>query len=188
MTDEPLPDLRYHPDPVATGAFEQIDRRCHVCERERGWIYVFGTYGATDLRDRVCPWCIADGSAAARFDVVFTEVDEADLPEAIRSSPTGASELIDRIQHRTPGFSAWQRERWLFHCDDAAAFLGPVGWDELGDHPDAAADVRRRLTRDGTDPADVDVLVGSLDVEGSATGYLFRCTRCGEHLAYADLE
>src|SRR5690606_34286740 len=118
---EPLPEFRYQPDPVATGAFERVRQTCAVCERERGWIYVFGTYGDADLRDSVCPWCIADGSAADDFGVVFTDLGRAteplpaDIPEPV----------VDEVQHRTPGFSAWQEEQWLFHCGDAAAFLGP---------------------------------------------------------------
>jgi len=181
VTVEPLPEFRYHPDPVGTGAFEQLGRVCKVCGQERGWSYVFGTYGSDDLRDAVCPWCIADGSAAQRFDVLFT-----DLRHSIAVPAAIAPGVAEEIQQRTPGFSGWHEEQWLFHCDDGAAFLGPVGWETLEQHPDAVADVHRRLH--DVDPVDAEMLVASLDVEGLATGYLFRCLHCGVHLAYADTE
>lgn len=184
MADTALPEFRYHPDPVATGAFERLGRDCSVCGQNRGWSYVFGTYGSVDLRDDVCPWCIADGSAAAKFEVVFTEVKPTEEP-ATDPLPDA---VVDEIEHRTPGFSAWQEEQWLFHCGDAAAFLGPVGWEHLEQHPDAMADVRRRLGASGIGPDDVEILMGALDVDGLATGYLFRCLHCDTHLAYADME
>jgi hypothetical protein len=45
-------------------------------------------YGRGDLSgvdDRLCPWCIADGKAAATFEVEFTDVSNvpADVPAEI---------------------------------------------------------------------------------------------------------
>ena len=34
---------------------------------------------------------------------------------------------------RTPGYHAWQQPHWLYHCDDGAAYLGRVGWDQIQD-------------------------------------------------------
>jgi len=61
--------------------------------------------------------CIADGSFAARFDATFT--DDAPLSSL-------DAQIVDEVTRRTPGYSAWQQEQWMTHCDDAAAFLGPV--------------------------------------------------------------
>lgn len=185
MSDEVLPTFRYHPDPLATGAFERLARACRCCGLERGWSYVHGTAGAVDLHDSVCPWCIADGSAAERFEVVFTDLGNGVPTELV--GPHIAA-VVDEIERRTPGFSGWQAERWLFHCGDAAAFLGPVGWEDLEDHPDAVAALREEVSGWGLDADDVDAVVGSLDVDGAATAYLFRCLHCGAHLAYADME
>lgn len=175
-----LPTFRYHPDPAANGAFEQMDGRCLVCGENPGWLYVLGAYGPRNLRDEVCPWCIADGSAASTHEVRFTEI--VDAPDAIPEA------VIRELEERTPGFSGWQQERWLFHCDDAAAFVGPAGWEELEDHPDALGALRVQIAGWGMDADETEMLVGSLDVDGSATAYLFRCLHCGTHLAYADLE
>jgi uncharacterized protein CbrC (UPF0167 family) len=180
VTDPDLPSFRYHPDPVATGAFERLSGGCRVCGQARGWLYVLGAYGPESLRDAVCPWCIADGSAAERCSVRFN---------VIGAPPPGVSAaVVEDVERRTPGFSGWQQERWLFHCDDAAAFLGAAGWEELEAHPDAEATVRADVAGWGLEPDDIDALVGSLDVDGSATAYLFRCLHCGAHLAYADVD
>lgn len=143
---------------------------------------MFGTYGSDDLRDSACPWCIADGSAAEQFDALFTDLGHSigGVPDDL---PAGVAEQIEK---RTPGFSGWHEEQWLFHCNDGAAFLGAVGWERLEQHADAVADVRRRLHH--LEPDDAEMFVGSLDAEGLATGYLFRCLHCGVHLAYADME
>ena len=33
-------------------------------------------------------------------------------------------EVLDELATRTVGFAGWQREHWMYHCNDAAAFLG----------------------------------------------------------------
>lgn len=181
MADAELPSFRYHPDPVATGAVERLGGTCRVCERERGWLYTYMPYAAEDLHEAVCPWCIADGSAFARFAATFNDVADQ-VPEGVPA--TVAEELI----RRTPGFAAWQHERWLFHHDDACAFLGAVGWLELRDHPDALDAIRDQVRDWGWPDEQVEVFVEALDADGSPTAYLFRCLTCGQHLAYADMD
>jgi uncharacterized protein CbrC (UPF0167 family) len=162
---EPLPTFRYHPDPVATGSVEASDGRCPRCEQARGFAYVGPVHADEDV-EGLCPWCIADGSAAERFDAEFTEVD-GEVPD----------EVLVELTQRTPGFTGWQEERWLVHCDEGAAYLGRIGYDELAAHPDALAMVRDEVGDDHTE---------ALHPDGDATGYLFRCLHCGAHLAYAD--
>src|SRR5580692_9345664 len=73
---ETLPVFKYHPDPVATGAFkEDRDTPCLGCSRIRGYIYtgpVF-TEGSFTLDNHLCPWCIADGTAAKKFGATFND-------------------------------------------------------------------------------------------------------------------
>ena len=116
---EALPTFRYHPDPVATGSVEASEAACPCCERARGFAYVGPVY-AEDEVEGLCPWCIADGSAASRFGAELTEVED-EVPEAV---------LVELTQ-RTPGFTGWQQEHWLVHCDDGSAYLGSSGEDEL---------------------------------------------------------
>ncbi len=175
-----LPAFRYHPDPVGTGAVEPIRSRCRSCGEVRGWIYVAVPYAVTDLRDALCPWCIADGSAASTFDARFTDLHPADVPAGV---PTA---VVEEIVRRTPGFAGWDRERWLFHCDDAAEYLGAVGWDEVADLPDAVAALEADLASRRITGRRARAFLHDLNPDGGSTAYLFRCRTCRRHLAYAD--
>ena len=97
-------------------------------------------------------------------------------------SPT----VLEEISRRTPGFSGWQQERWLYHCADAAAFLGVVGWSDVENLPDAVSSLIADLADLGVEAADADEQVRSLSRGGDLSGYLFRCLHCGTHVAYSD--
>ena len=45
--------------------------------------------------------------------------------------------VVAEITQRTPGFTGWQQERWLYHCAEPAAFLGRVGYEQIRELPDA---------------------------------------------------
>ncbi|MET9293636.1 CbrC family protein [Streptomyces sp. NPDC003077] len=174
----PLPHFPYHPDPVATGAVVPSEEGCVRCGQARGFLYSGPVYTGENLDDRLCPWCIADGSAAERYDAHFTGGFLGD-----RNVDASVREAVDR---RTPGFSAWQEPQWFFHCGDGAAFLGCVGAAELADHPEAIQ-VLREEAGDWGWPADqVEHYLASLDKDGEPTAYLFRCRVCGTHLAFSD--
>ncbi|WP_232245868.1 CbrC family protein [Delftia acidovorans] len=164
-----LPVFRYHPDPVATGSIQENHAlACPCCGRVSGWVYATTPYGLGEQPSDLCPWCIADGSAASRFGSGFVSDLAGEVP----------GEVADEVNLRTPGFISWQGEQWLTHCGDAAAFLGPVGWEALKDLPDAQAS----LLEDGCDKE----MLALMRKDGDLTAYLFRCLHCGVHLAYAD--
>ncbi|WP_232790671.1 CbrC family protein, partial [Kitasatospora aureofaciens] len=103
-------------------------------------MYTATFYTAQDVSGRFCPWCIADGSAAERFEGDFTDSYGLD----------GVSEeTLEHVTRRTPGFHAWQDPHWLVHCNDAAAFIGEVGYAELAAHPEALDQLRTDLRIDG---------------------------------------
>lgn len=174
-----LPQFRYHPDPVGTGSIVADEVSCVSCEQRRPYTYTGPVYAEEELNEAICPWCIADGSAASRFDATFTDAMWAvpdDVPE----------DVTEEVLCRTPGFTGWLQEEWLHHCGDAAAFLGPVGASEVADLPDAL-DALRNEYRGYDWPADkIEEFILTLDRNGLATAYLFRCLSCGVHLAYAD--
>jgi hypothetical protein len=70
-----LPTFKYHSDPIATGSIIPSDNVCQCCGQNRGFIYVGPVYGAEamGLRDRLCLWCIADGSAHQKYGAEFTD-------------------------------------------------------------------------------------------------------------------
>jgi len=179
---EPLPVFRYHPDPVATGAIvENPDQPCLGCNRIRGYIYMGPVYTEKNfiLDEHLCPWCIADGTAARLFGATFGDTGTLDAV---------SDEVRKEIAERTPSFMAWQQEQWLGCCGDAAAFLGVVGKKELKrDFPDAVKAVKRYLMSEyDLEKDEAEEFFDGLSKEGEPSAYLFRCLKCGKYLAYAD--
>ncbi|GAB3949783.1 CbrC family protein [Streptomyces sparsus] len=171
-----LPFFRYHPDPLATGAIRAAAEACACCELSRGWVYTATFYTAQDVSGRFCPWCIADGSAAERFAGEFSDSHGLDDVSEV---------VLHEVTRRTPGFHAWQDPHWLVHCQNAAAFVGAVGYTQLAAHPEALGQLRTAKRLDGRHgESGLEHFVTSL--RAGATAMLFRCTVCGVHLAYAD--
>jgi uncharacterized protein CbrC (UPF0167 family) len=94
--------------------------------------------------------------------------------------------VVQDVATRTRGFAGWQQEHWLYHCSDAAAFLGRVGWEELQLHEDAVESLLREHDEHGSTAAEAQSYLASLSKDGEATAYLFRCRHCGRYLAYSD--
>jgi uncharacterized protein len=175
---EQLAVFKYHPDPVLTGSLERSNDECPACGSARGYRYVGPVY-ADDEAEGLCPWCIANGSAADKFDAEFTDVGWG-VPGDVKDA------AIEELAKRTPGFSGLQQEHWLYHCGDAAAFLGPAGFDELEGTPDALEMLLHEHDSDGWDLQESEDYVRRLASDGDATAYLFKCLRCERHLAYSD--
>jgi uncharacterized protein len=177
-----LPILRYHPDPIATGSVVPSLNVCPVCEKSRGFAYEGVPHGTIELRD-VCPWCIADGSAHEKFGVEFSDPAGIGGYGQWEKVPT---EIVNEVAFRTPGFAAWQQERWFTHCDDAAEFLGPMGRTELEQVGSEAIEaIRLESEKTG---ADWDFLFSRLDRKYNSTAYLFRCRHCGKLGGYSDCD
>ncbi|WCO69233.1 CbrC family protein [Iamia majanohamensis] len=175
---EPLPATRYHPDPLETGSVEPDDVTCIVCDRARGYVYVGPVYADEEYVDEICPWCIADGSAATALGATFTDVDPApaDVPGGV----------VREVAERTPGFAGWQQEQWQFHCRDAAAYLGTAGIEELAARDGALEMLLHEHDRFGWTAEQSQTFVESLRRAGNPTAHLFRCLHCGLHLAHSD--
>ncbi|MFK4101372.1 CbrC family protein [Streptomyces sp. NPDC019531] len=166
-----LPRFPYHPNPVATGSVTTSDSPCVCCGQERGWVYTGPVYAADAPDSGICPYCIAFGKAAERYDASFADGIEGDVPE----------DVVTAVLRRTPGFFAWQSPHWLTHCGDGAEFLGAAGARELKEHPDAVDHLRAQWPDHRFDG-----FLASLDKDDQPTAYLFRCRVCATHLAYAD--
>ena len=110
-----LPKFKYHPNPLQTGSIEQSNEECEVCKQKRGYISTTGIYAIENV-DNICPWCIADGSAAKKYNGEF--VAGVDNPEILSET------ILDELFTRTVSFSSFQEEMWLTHCNDACEFHG----------------------------------------------------------------
>lgn len=118
-----LPVFRFHPDPLRSGSVAASQQKCRCCRQARGYNYAGPVYCEKDLADALCPWCIADGSAHDKFAATFVDCEAFadDVPAA----------FIDEITQRTPGFNAWQTERWLSYEGVPAEFVEPAGITEI---------------------------------------------------------
>ncbi|MEM8922390.1 MAG: CbrC family protein [Actinomycetota bacterium] len=173
-----LPAFRYHSDPVATGSVSETSSPCPVCGRRRRWEYL-GPVSTREEISGVCPWCVHSGLLAERFDATLVDVHGAP-----RSMPQA---LIEELKVRTPGFAGWQQERWLFHCDDACDFLGPIGAEELARLDPPARQAVDAAVAEWLGSTDgVASVAGALSKETGPTAYLFACLGCGAHQAYID--
>jgi uncharacterized protein len=114
----PFPEFPYHPDPLKTGSVMESALPCALCGHRYGFVYTGPVFAADDFVDGpLCPWCIADGSAALRMRIEYTDVG-ADVPDDV------PGRVLDEIAERTPGFNGYEQEHWLYHCGDGAAFMG----------------------------------------------------------------
>ncbi len=62
-----LPVFKYNPNALELGIIEEDETHCPVCEKKRNYVYRGSFYSEEEV-EGICPWCIADGSAAAKFD------------------------------------------------------------------------------------------------------------------------
>jgi uncharacterized protein len=178
-----LPRFTYHPDPLDTGSIVSSDAACRACGRARGFIYVGASNADEDLAGAICPWCIADGSAATRFDAEFIEAAGIGDYGSWDSVP---DPVIAEVSRRTPGFIGWQQERCWTHCGDAAEYLGRAGRSELvGRWPEAIDAIRKEI---GFEGEEWDDYFAALDVNRSPTAYVFRCRHCRAFGGYSDFD
>ncbi|WP_410816238.1 CbrC family protein [Micromonospora sp. 050-3] len=70
---------------------------CCGRRRPRPFTYDGPVYAVAELARALCPWCIADGQAAAMFDAQFTDASWR-VPDDV---PADVTEVVLR---RTPGF------------------------------------------------------------------------------------
>jgi uncharacterized protein CbrC (UPF0167 family) len=175
-----LPRFRYHPDPLATGSVVASAVLCVSCRQARGFIYTGPVYADEDLDETLCPWCIADGTAAQTLAASFTDVG-ADVPGEVPAA------VLAEIEHRTPGYQAWQQDHWMYHCADGCEFLGRASHEQLLTMPaQAEVAVVASLDELGWDEDETETFVRDLDAEDVPTVYLFRCLHCGSYSAYCD--
>ena len=175
---EPLPYFRYHPAPLATGAVAASEKICACCNQARGYIYVGPVYSVNDLHDALCPWCIADGSAASKLDASFAD----SYPLARAGVP---ADVIEEVNLRTPGYVSWQQEWWLSHCGDACEFHGDASIQDV----ESASDSTKQawLLEYKQDEAAWKWVTEGYQPGGDSALYKFVCRHCRQVLFAWDL-
>jgi len=173
-----LPTFRYHPDPLKSKVVAASTGPCPRCGLDRGLAYTGPVYAIEHVTGLCFP-CIADGSAAYKWDLEFVNpYGPEPLDDAARR---------DELLHRTPGYFSAQGDPWPVHCADYCALLGPVVWDDIS-HIEAelAADLSRVATSLEICLAD---LLSDLKRPASPLwAHLFQCLGCSRHRLVADYE
>ncbi|GHF36747.1 hypothetical protein HNQ07_001283 [Deinococcus metalli] len=176
MTD-PLPDFRYYADPYGDRTIIEEDITCRVCGAQRAWKYDGVLYAADEL-DAICPWCVANGHAAEKFDGCFQDVM---FPEA------ASEESVLWVLMRTPSVASWNPFEWPEHCGECCRYIGDLrnhrhpGYIESASVQTDLFEISRKtgLTRD-------EVL--SWADTGSIYLRLFQCVQCGTYRVILDLD
>lgn len=151
--------------------------RCACCEQERDVMYIGPIYCVNDVSE-VCPWCIADGSAAAKWSASFNDL--YNIPESV------PQHVVRTIDSRTPGYSTWQGNRWLFSKDDALVFVGEViGSAIVRKNETEKVHACRNALVDWNFPSDFDL--SNVVIGGQPAIYLFQDKDTAEYKAYADM-
>jgi uncharacterized protein CbrC (UPF0167 family) len=140
-------------------------------------MYVGPIY-AVETVEEVCPWCIADGSAAAKWDASFNDLYDA--PETV------PKHVIDTISSRTPGYQTWQGNGWIFCKEDAHLFVGEVsGTELLAEKNDGKIGACRKALAEWGIGEGFDL--AEIAVGGQPAIYLFQDRKTRGYQAYADM-
>ena len=172
----PLPKFKYYPDPVGNQSILEKLAICPCCENARNYMYTGNIYCVDEIEE-VCPWCIADGAAAKKWDAGFME-------SAFSNSVD--PKIVEEINSRTPGYTTWQGARWLFSETDAMVFLGDVVGKKLLAEGNGAKiqAVLKTLNEFGNDWKQEDLV--HLEFGGQPSVYLFQDRETGAFAAYND--
>lgn len=164
-----LPEFPYHPDPLATGSVKPGEQACQCCGLSRGYVYTASVYTEAELNEAICPFCIADGSAAQKFAATFS--DSNPLIEA------GVSEqIVEEVTTRTPGYTSWQQEVWLVCCSDACEFHGDARREDLRTlEADVLEELLSEVEWSATEWVD---FVDQYEPGGDPAVYKFTCRHC----------
>ena len=170
-----LPHFPYHPDPLATGSLVEGEAKvCPSCGKESNIYYDLMPYCIDNIKN-LCPFCIANGLAAEKFDAEFVQDAE------------GQGELDPEKDQllfcQTPGYSSWQGENWLSCCQDYCAYLGTVGTRELKD-----MGIAEQVLADYEERGEYQDIEEYLVKDGSLCGYLFRCLHCQKYQIWVDAD
>jgi uncharacterized protein CbrC (UPF0167 family) len=170
-----LPKFKYHPNVYKDDIVFHIDGVCQCCGKDVN-VFINSMYTRHEIQC-ICMNCIADGSAAKKFDGKFIQ----DV-EKLVSDPAKTDELL----HRTPGYDCWQGEYWLTCCDDYCEYLGPVIARKLNELDEIG--VSDEVMQEYNDRCGMNLSKSDLLLNGSPSGYLFRCLHCGRHRIDVDFD
>lgn len=177
-----LPAFTYFTPAALDAVVKASDEVCDCCGQRRGHLYT-GPFYTTARGVDLCLHCIADGSAAAKYEGSFNDIVVTWDGHVIDAEAAKAPQsVIDELLHRTPGYETWQGNRWAFHCGDGGIFQGDASDAVIVNASEAA---KAHFDRDGEGPT-FEELFG--DPQHRPSTYHFKCRQCGLDLFLWDLD
>jgi uncharacterized protein len=176
-----LPSFPLFPNPLREDILALTSDSCDICRQSRGIRYTGPRYSTETDDLNICPWCIADGSAAAR-DITF---NDATIYPYLDSTPQMSPEDRAMVTGRTPGFTTWQGNHWLMHCGRACIYLGEARSGDLQDR--WAAATPSLFEDENRSQEEIDDIVASIG-HGHCCAYIFQCQVCRVLRGYWDCD
>jgi len=175
-----LPVFTYFSPAALEAVVAASNAVCDCCGQRRGHIYTGPFYAVEEAS--LCPHCIADGSAAARYDGSFNDIVVMWDGHVIDAEAAKAPQsVIDELLHRTPGYETWQGNRWAFHCGDGGIFQGDASDAVIANASEAA-----KAHFDREEGPTFEELFG--DPQHRPSTYHFKCRQCGLDLFLWDMD
>ena len=170
-----LPIFKYQPNALKLEIIKKEKINCPVCEQEREYSYDGGIYAVEEV-EFICPWCIADGKAAEKYDGEYIDSESCE--------EISDEEKLNELVTQTPNYVSWQQEVWLSHCNDYCSFEDYVGWKEIEHLKDnLSSDIEKIKTEYGITQSEFEEYLVN---EGGIQGYLFKCLHCDQHRLHVD--
>jgi len=178
-----LPKFRYSPNAYELDLFEKKEGVCSVCNEKRAMKYTSSFYSIEEPK-YICPWCIANGKAAEKYDGEFNDYCgiEGISPDPNDPKPEIPQELLLEITNKTPSYVSWQQEVWLTHCNEPCAFIGYVDADDIQPYYEELREDIETYTEFNPE------MINYLSKDDSVVGYLFQCLQCGKHRLHIDYD
>ncbi|MDR2925336.1 MAG: CbrC family protein [Azoarcus sp.] len=191
-----LPQFKYSPNCYENGIFQMTKadeiKICDCC-RQTTDVYYNGPFYSRVRINILCPFCIANGKAAEKYNgefLAYTSI-EGISPNPSEPHTFHNEEAINEVVTRTPCYSAYQQEEWLAHCNDLCAFVGYVGWDEIknliNEFVDLEVDVNK-FYFSIVGKLGYNALSENLANGGGLQGYLFQCLHCNKYRLHIDAD
>jgi uncharacterized protein CbrC (UPF0167 family) len=176
-----IPEFKYHPNPIKTGSIVPSEDKCICCDQKTGYLYIGPVYAEAEIDEQICPNCISNGLAHNKYGAEFTDIagvgDYGHWDNVLES-------VKEEIAFRTPGFMAWQQERWWTHCNDAGIFLGRAGFEEIEEYGNQL--IEELKNDSGINDEDWEEYLRALSKDDSPTAYVFQCIKCKKIGGYSD--
>lgn len=169
--DATFPTFRFMSPEAMRVQFDASGGACDCCGKVTGWRYNGVIYGDAPDEHSVCPWCIADGSVAAKWDAAFNIVDDWSPcdPDAQKEA-----------EQRTPGFPTWQDWFIPVCCGMPTEFLGDAGWEDLSGRWSGAVESMLEDCSPLTHEGEREEFLRTIKPGENPSAYVFRCVVCAK--------